>query len=285
MEPDVEDFLSTLKARQGISLNTLLAYRADLQQFGRIVNADSPSAQADARPTPEAVRTYVEWLLGQSYKASTVARKMAAVRGYLRSRPYSSLPELLAPLKPPPTEPSGTQILTRSEIDRLLSAPVERGRARDLRDAAILAILYFTGLRASDAVGLQLGDVDLSAGVVVSGRIDSSRSLAGALGPVRQYIEKTRPGVETGSEPRALFLNQRGGALSRQGLWLVVKRWARSVGLGSRISPHTLRLSRAAHLLDQGVPAREIQSFLGLSRAHGLKLPQRGESPEGGTVT
>lgn len=284
MEPDVEEFLSTLKARQGISLNTLLAYRADLQQFGRIVNAASPSAQGDERLTLEAVRTYVEWLSGQSYKASTVARKMAAVRGYLRSRTYSSSPELLAPLKPPPTEPSGTQILTRSEIDRLLSAPVARGRARDLRDAAILAILYYTGLRASDAVGLQIGDVDLSAGVVTSRRIDSSRSLAGALGPVRLYIERTRLGVETGSEPRALFLNQRGGVLSRQGLWLVVKRWARSGGLGSRISPHTLRLSRAAHLLDQGVPAREIRSFLGLSRAHGLRLPQRGESLEGGTV-
>jgi integrase/recombinase XerD len=100
---------------------------------------------------------------------------------------------------------------------------------------------------------------------------------------MKAYLEQGRAPLGAGMAERAVFLNQRGGSLSRQGMWLVVKRWAGVAGLGPQISPHTLRLSRAAHLLEQGIPKREIQRFLRLSSAHGLRLPRPGQSTHGGS--
>jgi integrase/recombinase XerD len=278
----IEQFLAALKVGQSVSTNTLLAYRADLRQFGRVVDQSQSPRRTAEDITPDAVQAYVDWLSGQPYKASTVARKMAAVRAYLRSGSGGETSDLLALLKPPPAGHSPSRVLDEDEVGRLLAGPGRRGRPRDLRDTAILAVLYFVGLRATEAVGLRMENLDLDSAELATNDRDVPLPLGEAFHPLRQYLEQGRSRLGAAPDERAVFLNQRGGALSRQGLWLVVKRWAKSAGLGTQISPHTLRLSRAAHMLDQGISKRTIQDFLGLSNAHGLRLPRPIRSPNGG---
>jgi integrase/recombinase XerD len=141
---------------------------------------------------------------------------------------------------------------------------------RDLRDAAILALLYATGIRAAEAVDLRTFDVDMVSGALRASGERGEKPLGAAYGPLRAYLLDARPQLIAGKDPGTLFLNQRGGGLSRQGLWLVVKRWAKAVGLDGRISPHTLRRSRAEHMLEDGRRKRDVQRFLGLTSPNTL---------------
>ncbi len=137
--------------------------------------------------------------------------------------------------------------------------------------AAILAILYATGIRAEQAVGLQTFDIDLDRGVVRVRGEPAEKPLGLAYGALRVYLKEARPQLLAGQSVSSLFLNQRGRGLSRQGLWLVVKRWANVVGLKGSISPHTLRRSRAEHMLEEGWRKRDVQRFLGLTSPNTLR--------------
>jgi len=274
LEQAIQAFLTDLKYGQGRASNTLVAYRADLAQFAKVVaNKIGGSTPAGAL-TVEHVDAYVDWLEAQEYRASTVARKMAVVRSFLRfasADDRSQADSLLDRLKPPLAEASReTPILTRVEVTTLMAAPLERSRVRDLRDAAILAVLYATGIRVAEAVDLRTYDVDMVSGVLRASGERPEKPLGTAYGPTRAYLVEARPQLISGKDPGSLFLNQRGGGLSRQGLWLVVKRWANAVGLNGRISPHTLRRSRAEHMLGDGHRKRDVQRFLGLTSPNTL---------------
>lgn len=282
MEQEIRAFLTDLKYGQGRAANTLVAYRADLAQFTRIISTRSGSSIPLGSLTVEHVDAYVDWLEARKYRASTVARKMAAVRSFITfatENDGSRRDSLLGRLKPPAAEAvRRTRILSRTEVTKLLAAPTERGRVRDLRDSAILAVLYATGIRAAEAVDLRTFDVDLASGVLRASGERSEKPLGTAYMPVRVYLLEARPQLIAGKDPGTLFLNQRGGGLSRQGLWLVVKRWAKAVGLQGRISPHTLRRSRAEHMLEDGRRKRDVQDFLGLTSPNTLHSKPAGHA-------
>jgi integrase/recombinase XerD len=273
VESYLQKFLVYMRDVRGSSSNTLLAYRADLRQFIAVLGA---AIHVPQQLTQEALAGYVSWLGRQGYRPATISRKMAAVRSfldYLQQDGQLSEASLRTELRPPRAQRPRPRVLTSEELEALLQAPTHQDSPRALRDAAILALLYATGLRAAEVVALRIDDVDLDDGWVTRpAPLGQPLPLGVALKPMRRYVVDGRPHLSRRTDERALFLNQRGDRLSRQGLWLVVKRWTARAGLGNDLSPHSLRHTLAHHLLKEGHSRREVQQVLGLTSANAMRL-------------
>jgi integrase/recombinase XerD len=272
MEAALHRFLVYLRDVRGSSANTLLAYRADLRQ---LLSALRPKVERPEDLTPEALADYVAWLGQQGYRPATISRKMAAVRSfldYLQSNNALTEPSLRAGLRPPRAPRPRPRVLSADELKALLDAPAKQDSPRALRDSAILALLYSTGLRAAEVVALGVDQVDLERGWVARAQAETPLPLGRALQPMRRYVVDGRPHLARRSDERSLFLNQRGDRLSRQGLWLVVKRWTTRAGLGGDLSPHSLRHTLAHHMLQEGRSRREVQQVLGLTSANAMRV-------------
>jgi integrase/recombinase XerD len=253
MKAAIDRFLVYLKDDKGCAENTVLAYSTDVRQFEQVLSASAGSPVKPEEIRPSMVANYARWLEVQGYRPATVSRKMAASRAFLI---YLEQQEGVIP--------------------SLLEAPSRTGTPRGLRDAAILGVLYVGGLRASEAVESNLQDVDLASGKFLrNGAEPATLNLGIALDPMHAYLRAGRPYLVKDEKEEALFLNLRGKRLSRQGLWLVVKRWAAAEGLGTEISPHTLRHSLIRHLLDDGKSKRDIQHMLGLSSPNAIRVTAR----------
>src|SRR6195256_1246294 len=267
----VLDFLAYLELERGLSRNTLEAYRTDLQQFGVWLDAHGRSAL-------EVTHTQLTEFIGQlgtgergkgkTVAPATVQRKVACLRSFYR---HLRREEILdhdptAELRAPRSAHKLPQVLSRAQVKRLLEAP--RGpQPRPLRDRALLELMYACGLRASEAIGLEVADVDLEDGVLrAHGKGSKERVVPvgrEAVSAVRAYVGGGRPRlVGDRGEPR-LFVNSRGHGLTRQGLYKIVQRHAASAGLAGRVSPHTLRHTFATHLLAGGCDLRSVQEMLG----------------------
>jgi integrase/recombinase XerD len=276
MQTAILRFLTFLREQRGSADNTILAYRTDLRQMDQVISGGETEPITPAALDRQKIRRYVDWLASRGYRPATVARKMAAVRSfldYLAAQDEGISPDLILELQSPPAPRRRPRVLSKEEVERLLSAPAERDSPQGLRDAAILALLYVTGLRAAEAVGLRLDEVDLTEGVIRRAESDGPiLKLGDSVKALRRYVDKGRPHLSSNANEKALFLNQRGQSLSRQGLWLVVKRWAHETGLGEDVSPYSLRHSLAHHMLNQGRTRREVQELLGLSSPNVLRV-------------
>jgi integrase/recombinase XerD len=201
---------------------------------------------------------------------------MAAARSfldYLNRQEGAGDPSAIEALKPPPAPRPKPRILSESEIAVLVEAPRRSQNPRGLRDSAILSLLYATGLRATEAIECEMEQVDLERRRISRPLRDgASIPLGDAFEPLQNYIMRGRPYLVRTEKEHALFLNLRGERLSRQGLWLVVKRWSQAIGLGSGVSPHTLRHSLVHHLLRKGKTRREIQELLGLTSPNAIRI-------------
>jgi len=259
------EFLGALQAEQGASQNTLSAYRGDLAGFSRFLTARRRGLmEAQAAD----VVAYVAVLRGARLAPASVARHLSAVRGLYRfllreGRRGSDPTEHLEAPRPARRLP---RTLTREEAARLVEAP-DVGRPEGVRDRALLELLYATGMRASECLSLRLEDVNLAAGYVVCTGKGSRQRLVPVGGPAlewtRAYLASARRRLARRRDGGTLFLGPRGGPLTRQALWLVVRKWARRAGLTRAISPHTLRHSFASHLLEGGADLRSVQAMLG----------------------
>ncbi len=260
----VLDFLAYLEFERGLSRNTLEAYRSDLLQYGAFLRRAGLSAlQADQQD----LARFVAELSGV-VAATTLQRKVACLRSFHRHLRREGLLEHdpTARLKPPPRSQRLPQVLNRAEVASLLVQPKGTDPSA-LRDRALLETMYACGLRASEATALELLDVDLDAGVLRARGKGSKERIVPigrqAVVALRAYVARGRPAlVGLRDEPR-LFVNQRGGGLTRQGLYKIVQRHARSAGLQDRMSPHTLRHTFATHLLAGGCDLRSLQEMLG----------------------
>jgi integrase/recombinase XerD len=276
MKRCILDFIVYLDVRKGRAKNTLLAYQADLTQMVDVVSSQLGTEVHPEDISKDCLKAYVDWLTHRDFRPATVSRKMAALRCFLE---YISLVErrcehsLIDNLKPPPAPRKRPRVLSQNEVNALLDAPKRLGTARGWRDAAILALLYATGLRATDTIALHVSDIDLESGTIsLPSRAGIRLPLNVAREPLHIYLHQGRPNLEKKQQEQALFLNQRGRRLSRQGLWLVVKHWAGVLSLGDEVSPHTLRHTLANHLLCKGVSTREVQRMLGLSSPTAIRL-------------
>lgn len=267
-EPLIDEYLGSLQVERGAALNTLLAYRRDLAGFERFLAHER--RRLDAVAVSDLSR-YLATLRRRGLGSRSVARHLSAVRGLYRflldGRHITRDPtEHLDSPRPARRLP---RTLSIEDTTALVEAPDTR-RPDGLRDRAMLELLYACGLRASEALGLRVEDVNFSAGyVVVTGKGNRQRLVpagAQALDWVRRYCATVRPRLARRShtpENAPLFLNRSGGGLSRQSLWTVIRRAARRAGVRAVASPHTLRHSFASHLLERGADLRSVQAMLG----------------------
>ena len=267
----VEEFLTWLSAERGRSANTLAAYRRDLRRYvGWLAERGLP-LEAAGEPV---ISEYVAWLRGQGMAPASVARALVAVRALYRFMAEEGhlAVDPAAEVEVPRVPKGLPKPLTEDEVGSLLAAVVgDDAVAR--RDRAMLEVLYGTGLRISELVGLGLADVDLQSALIRAfgkgakermvpvGRF-AREALAAYLGPGGRDVLAPERWARRG-DAEAVFLNRRGGRLSRQGAWQIVRGHGDRAGLGDRLSPHVLRHSCATHMLDHGADIRAVQELLG----------------------
>ncbi len=266
----VLDFLAYLEFERGLSRNTLEAYRSDLLQFGAFL-ARGDVGVLEARH-PQLAAWMDELAAGSDEKPpaapATLQRKAACLRSFYRHLRRDGVIEHdpTADLCSPRKSQKLPQVLSRDEIAVLLRAPAGDDPSA-LRDRALLELMYACGLRASEAIDLEVSDVDLVAGALrARGKGAKERMVPvgrDAVAATRAYLQRGRAQLVGLREERHLFVNHRGGRLTRQGLYKIVQRHAKAVGLESRMSPHTLRHSFATHLLVGGCDLRSLQEMLG----------------------
>ena len=277
LSESVEAFLRHLRAERGLSVNTVAAYRVDLGQFSSAVAGKSKSIRWESVGDPDLER-YSLGLRESGYSDASAARKIAAVRSFFRFLAEEEVittnpAESIKVRRPRRTLPD---VLSERDVVAVLKAADENDAVPPLerrRDRAMLEITYAAGLRVSEVVGptgLRLTSIRSEDGEArVFGKGSKERIVPlypGIVRLVESYIREVRPELAKRARkrvPDALFLNARGGALTRQGYWLVLKRCAAWAGIRSAVSPHTLRHSFATHLLRGGASLRHVQELLG----------------------
>jgi integrase/recombinase XerD len=269
---EVEDLLTWLAAERGRSPNTIASYRRDLHRYAAWLRDERGRTVLDADEAD--VVAHVVALQAEGLAPASVKRATVAVRSLHRFLVEEGRrPDDPAVDAEQPRVPLGIpKALTEEEVDRLLAAPLGDDPVA-LRDRAILEVLYGTGARVSELTGLSLGDLNLDESLVrVLGKgrkerivpigAPATRALVAWLGPGgRPHLEPAR--WRRRGDAAAVFLGARGGRLSRQGAWGVVRRDGTQVGLADRLSPHVLRHSCATHMLDHGADIRAVQELLG----------------------
>ncbi len=270
MRERIEDFLTHIEVELGYSANTVTAYRNDLNQFVDYLD-DRPELTAWSDVRRDDMVDYVMTLKDREYSSATVARKVASVKSLFHFLVAESVvPEdPTATLDTPRVKKRLPRALSRSDVERLLAAPRDVEGPKGLRDAALLEVLYATGMRVSELVALNVDDVSLAAGSVrCFGKGSKERIIPmydRAVDTLRAYVEEGRLAYLRDPEEGALFLNPRGTRLTRQGLWLIIKDYVKRAEIRAEVTPHTLRHSFATHLLDGGAGLREVQKLLGHS--------------------
>ncbi len=255
-------YLDFLNVEKGLSKNTLESYGRDLRGYFRYFAKKEPSSLSS-----DDVRSFIAHLISEGISAPSIARCLAAVRGFHRHLLIDGL------TVSDPTEtietPGGWKRLPKTlsgeEVVSLLHQPdnTELG----MRDKAMLELLYATGLRVSELVGLSLRDVNLERGfLIVVGKGSKERVVPlgdVAAAHVQTYLERARPLLLKKGDSEALFVSRRRRAMTRQMFWERIKYYVRKAGIRSNVSPHTLRHSFATHLLDNGADLRAVQAMLG----------------------
>jgi integrase/recombinase XerD len=274
MDEGVRGFLGFLTVEKGFSNNTLDAYGNDLGQLAGFVRKRAASGDDSRIDWKQADRTllldYMVDLRERSYAPATIARKVAAVKsffnflvneGTLEKNPAEGL-----------TGPKVGRALPKAvsvaEVEALLEQPDKVRTPEAKRDKAMLELLYATGMRVTEMVSLNVRDVNLKAGFVrCFGKGSKERIIPihnRAVGAVRSYLDDARVSLLGATSETALFLNRRGQRLTRQGIWLILKGYAKKADIGTEMTPHVLRHSIATHLLHSGkMSLRELQELLG----------------------
>jgi integrase/recombinase XerD len=263
------DFLAYLELERGLSRNTLEAYRSDLLQFGEFLERRALSViEVDHGDLAAFLSDLAAGGEGRPQVApATLQRKAACLRSFYRHlrREEIVTHDPTAELRGPPKTRRLPRVLSRDEVLKLLGEP-KGGEPRALRDRALLEVMYACGLRASEAVGLELADVDLQEGLLRARGKGSKERIVPigrqAVTCLRAYCERGRPVLVSSRVESRLFVNRRGSGLTRQGLYKIIQGHARGAGL-QEMSPHTLRHTFATHLLAGGCDLRSLQEMLG----------------------
>lgn len=274
MESQVTQYLESLQDERQFSSNTIAAYRNDLKQLADFLQR--PNDDADIEPisswsglTDDHFAAFLTYLQDREYAQATVARKTAASKSffsYLLDKGIVSEP-VGNDISSPKVAKYTPIVMTREEIGRLLEEPLrdEPNRPEAIRDRAMLELLYASGMRVGEMVALNVQDIDLEKGLIhcvgKSGRERDIVIEGAALNALRDYINNARPYL-CEEDAESLFVNHRGGRLTRQGFWLILKSYAEHIGIHG-ITPHTLRHTYAIHALQDGLSVREVQQTLG----------------------
>jgi integrase/recombinase XerD len=280
--PDLDSFLEHLVVERGLRQNSLEAYQRDLLRYLAYLRTRNLEAGSLDRTD---IPRYLLTLREAGLAPRSVARHLSAIRQFHRFllRQGRAKADPTSHLEAPRPWRRLPGVLSSDEVDRILAVR-EGATPRGLRDRAMLELMYASGLRVSELIGLRLGDVDLSLGLVrVVGKGDKERLVPvgdAAAASLRAYLKAGRPRLEKRCPSESLFLGRHGRGLTRQMFWQLIKRVAGAAGVTASVTPHTLRHSFATHLLERGADLRSVQLMLGhadigttqiythLSRAH-----------------
>ncbi len=264
----ISSFVTHVKVEKGLSPNTVEAYRRDLLKFEVFAKKRKLTLEGVSR---DDLVDFLAGLYREKLESRTVARHLVTLRNFFR---FAQIHDLITTdpsvnLESPKIRRTLPGYLKLEDVERLLNQPDQK-TAMGIRDLAMLEVLYSTGLRVSELVGLRIGDLDSKMGCVRTiGKGDKERIVPigkKALSMVEKYLQEARPELLKKaklSQSHALFVNSRGAALSRVGVWKILSAYGRRAGLRVGLTPHMLRHSFATHLLERGADLRSVQLMLG----------------------
>lgn len=264
----VDDFVYFMDTSKHKSNNTIQSYKRDVTKY---INYLTSQGITDIKQTTKTtVLTYLLNLQNQGKAASTISRTLASLRSYYLyiTNTGEKMANPTINLEVPHVERKLPQVLTAKEVDRLLNCPSTKD-PKGIRDKAMLELLYATGIRVSELISLSLSDVNISLGFVKCASAKKERYIP--IGNIAKtalinYIEKARPlMIAEDNTTDVLFVNCNGSMMSRQGFWKIIKQYGKQANITADITPHTLRHSFAAHLLENGADLKSIQEMLGHS--------------------
>jgi integrase/recombinase XerD len=267
MEALVQKFVNFLERDKRLSLNTLQSYRRDIEQY--FIYLQEINLQNIANTNKTTVIAYLLYLQKKGRATSTISRNLASIRSFYQ---YISKNKIIdhdptSELESPKVEKKLPQILSTEEVELLLEQP-QCVDLKGFRDKAMLELLYATGIRVSELIQLNTSDINMDAAFIRCNKGTRERMIpigSMAIAALREYLLKSRPLLIQKSDEKALFVNINGGRLTRQGFWKIIKQYKNMAKIAKDITPHTLRHSFAAHLLENGADLRSIQEMLGHS--------------------
>ena len=260
----LKEYESYLKTEKKASLNTLSSYLRDIHQYAGWLEGEGLTAEQAGQAD---VERYVKHLSGKGKSVATVTRSLASMKSFYNFLIGVGVVAVnpVRGITPAKVERKLPQILTSKEVDLFLEQP-DPSDAKGCRDKAMLELLYATGIRVSELIGLNLEHVNLSAGFIRCVGRNKERIIplySAAVRALASYITQVRPQMIEHPDEKALFVNMNGERMSRQGFWKIIKHYQEKAGIRKDITPHTLRHSFAAHLLENGADLRSIQEMLG----------------------
>ncbi len=267
MEALVQKFVNFLERDKRLSLNTLQSYRRDIEQYFTYLQEINLQNISNSNKTT--VIAYLLYLQKKGRATSTISRNLASIRSFYQ---YITKNKLIdhdptAELESPKVEKKLPQILSPEEVELLLEQP-QCVDLKGYRDKAMLELLYATGIRVSELIQLDLLDLNMELAYIRCNKGARERIIpigSMAISALKEYLSKSRPLLIQSEDEKALFVNINGNRLTRQGFWKIIKQYKNQAQINKDITPHTLRHSFAAHLLENGADLRSIQEMLGHS--------------------
>lgn len=265
MKKNIEAFTVYLEQEKHASENTILSYQRDLLKMAEYLEK---AGVRDSRSVTKAqLQSYLLFLENEGKAAATISRSLASMKTFFgwmyQEKIIGSNPAEL--LHAPKVEKKAPVILTVDEVTRLLDQPSCKN-PKEIRDKAMLELLYATGIRVSELIGLKLSDVNMAVGFIICRDAHKERKIPfghKAKTALAKYLDTTRETFLKGTHSEFLFTNCSGSAMSRQGFWKLIKYYGKHAGIEEDITPHTLRHSFAAHLLSNGADMHAVQAMMG----------------------
>lgn len=267
MTQDIQNFIEYLHNEKQTSVNTEVSYARDLKKMNQYLSAQGVSSVCEVTPT--VLNSYVLFLEKEGRKPATISRSIASMKAFYH---YLGKAKKLATdpaerLKAPKIEKKLPTVLSTEEVTRLLDQP-NGNSPKELRDRAMLELLYATGIRVSELISLKLTDVNLKMEYLTCSDLHKERIIPFgniAKEALRRYLDEGRPKLVEDEACEWLFTNCSGGAMSRQGFWKLIKAYGKKAGIEAEITPHMLRHSFAAHMVINGADLKSLQEMLGHS--------------------
>ena len=267
MEQVMPDFITYLTNERNASKSTVSSYCRDLERMFQFLDGKGIKKTDDV--TPISLNSYILYLEKEGFSISTVSRNVASMKAYFHYAFGRRLIEKdpTRTIKAPHIEKRVPGVLTQEQVTRLLEQP-SRNTAKGIRDKAMLELLYATGIRVSELIGLKLSDVNLKLSFLFCTEQNRQRTVSfgnKAKAALEAYLQHGRQALVAEETQQALFVNCAGKPMSRQGFWKLIKFYAKKAGITADITPHTLRHSFAAHLVENGADLKSVQEMLGHS--------------------
>ena len=267
MEQSIQNFIAYMHETKDTSANTEMSYRRDLMKVVKFLNRRGISKIQSI--TEADLKDYIADLTSQGFKAATISRNIASLKAFFHYLKAQGIVEqdISMSLHAPKIEKKAPEIMTQEEINALLAQP-SGNTPKEIRDKAMLELLYATGIRVTELITLHVKDVNMSNSTIVLKDAKKTRTVPfgrPAHDALVKYLDGTRENMLEDKSSEVLFANCSGQPMSRQGFWKLIKYYTRKAGIEADITPHTLRHSFAAHLVENGADLKSVQEMLGHS--------------------